>query len=131
MRGGFGHRRGVGCCATLFRSVNPHHGQSMFEAELILKTTPPRLPRAALERLRFVDLWQQVNERAVLAVVAPAGFGKTTLMLQWRRLWLERGSYVAWAALDAQDEPARFARCLLHAMRSATGRAAFEPLAAL
>src|SRR6478735_9181247 len=103
----------------------------MFEAELILKTTPPRLPRAALERPRFTELWQQVSERAVLAVVAPAGFGKTTLMLQWRRLWLERGSYVAWATLDVQDEPARFARCLLHAMRSATGRAAFEPLAAL
>jgi LuxR family maltose regulon positive regulatory protein len=103
----------------------------MFEAELILKTTPPRLPRAALERPRFTELWQQVSERTVLAVVAPAGFGKTTLMLQWRRLWLERGSYVAWATLDVQDEPARFARCLLHAMRSATGRAAFEPLAAL
>jgi len=103
----------------------------MFEAELILKTTPPRLPRAALERPRFVELWQQVSERAVLAVVAPAGFGKTTLMLQWRRLWLERGAYVAWATVDAQDEPARFARSLLNAMRSATDRAAFEPLAAL
>jgi LuxR family maltose regulon positive regulatory protein len=103
----------------------------MFEAELILKTTPPRLPRAALERPRLVELWQRTNERAVLAVVAPAGFGKTTLMLQWRRLWLERGSYVAWATLDAQDEPARFVRCLLHALRSASGRAAFEPLAAL
>jgi LuxR family maltose regulon positive regulatory protein len=103
----------------------------MFEAELILKTTPPRLPRAALERPRFVELWQRVNERAVLAVVAPAGFGKTTLMLQWRRLWLERGSLVAWATLDAQDEPARLARCLLNAMRGATGRAVFEPLAAL
>src|SRR6478735_1287689 len=103
----------------------------MFEAELILKTTPPRLPRAALERPRFAELWQRVNERAVLAIVAPAGFGKTTLMLQWRRLWLERGSLVAWATLDAQDEPARLARGLLNAMRSATGRAVFEPLAAL
>ena len=103
----------------------------MFEAELILKTTPPRRPRAALERPRFVELWQQVNERAVLAVVAPAGFGKTILMLQWRRLWLERGSLVAWVTLDSQDEPARFARAMLHALRSATDRAAFEPLAAL
>ena len=103
----------------------------MFEAELILKTTPPRLPRAILERGRFSELWQQVNERAVLAVVAPAGFGKTTLMLQWRRTWLERGSLVAWASLDAQDDPARLARCLLYAIRTATGRAVFEPLAAL
>jgi LuxR family maltose regulon positive regulatory protein len=103
----------------------------MFEAELILKTTPPRLPRSALDRPRFQHLWQQVNERGVLAVVAPAGFGKTTLMLQWRRLWLERGSFVAWTTVDAQDEPARLARSLLYALRSATGRAAFEPLAAL
>jgi len=66
-----------------------------------------------------VELWQRVNERAVLAVVAPAGFGKTTLMLQWRRLWLERGSPVARATPAAQEQPARLGHRLLHAMPGA------------
>jgi LuxR family maltose regulon positive regulatory protein len=50
-------------------------------------------------------------------------------MLQWRRLWLERGAFVAWLSVDAQDEPPRFALALLHSLRVATGRASFEPLA--
>jgi LuxR family maltose regulon positive regulatory protein len=103
----------------------------MFEPEFILKSTPPRLARSALERARFTQLWQQVRERTAIAVIASAGFGKTTLMLQWRRLWLERGAFVAWLTVDAQDEPARFALGLLHSLRTATGRAAFEPLAML
>src|SRR5204863_7982909 len=103
----------------------------MFEPELILKSTPPRLARSALERTRFTQLWQQVRERTATAVIASAGFGKTTLMLQWRRLWLERGAFVAWLTVDAQDEPPRFALALLHSLRVATGRAAFEPLAVL
>jgi len=103
----------------------------MFEPELILKSTAPRLSRTALERPRFVHLWRQLRDRSTLAVVAPAGFGKTTLMLQWRRLWLASGSFVAWSTVDAEDEPARFTRFLLHSLRGATGRAAFEPLAAL
>jgi len=103
----------------------------MFEPELILKSTPPRLARSALERTRFTQLWQQVRERTATAVIASAGFGKTTLMLQWRRLWLERGAFVAWLSADPQDEPPRFALALLHSLRVATGRAAFEPLAVL
>ena len=103
----------------------------MFEPELILKSTPPRLSRSALERRRFTQLWQQVRDRTAIAVIASAGFGKTTLMLQWRRLWLERGAYVAWLSVDAQDEPTRFALALLHSLRVATGRASFEPLAVL
>jgi LuxR family maltose regulon positive regulatory protein len=103
----------------------------MFQPELILKATPPRLSRGALERARFTGLWHQVRERTATVVIAPAGFGKTTLMLQWRRLWLERGAFVAWLTVDVQDDPARFSLALLHSLRVATGRAAFEPLAVL
>jgi LuxR family maltose regulon positive regulatory protein len=103
----------------------------MFEPELILKSTPPRLARGALERPRFTEVWQQVRERTAIGVIASAGFGKTTLMLQWRRLGLERGAFVAWLGADAQDEPARFALALLHSLRVATGRASLEPLAVL
>jgi LuxR family maltose regulon positive regulatory protein len=101
----------------------------MLETELILKSTPPRLPRSALERARFARLWQDVRERAAVGVIAPAGFGKTTLLLQWRRLWLQHGGVVAWLTVDAQDEPGRFALGLLHSLRHATGRGGFEQLA--
>ncbi|HXX86076.1 MAG TPA: LuxR C-terminal-related transcriptional regulator [Casimicrobiaceae bacterium] len=82
------------------------------------------LPRGRLERI-----WEEVNERTVVAVCAPRGFGKTTLLVQWRRLWLERGALVAWVTLDAEDDPPRFAKSLLHSMRIASGRAVFDTLA--
>jgi LuxR family maltose regulon positive regulatory protein len=44
----------------------------MFEPELILKSTPPRLARSALERVRFTQLWEQVRERTAIAVIASA-----------------------------------------------------------
>ena len=49
--------------------------------------------------------------------------------MQWRRQWLEQGALVAWVTLDAMDEPARFVRALLQAMRVASGRTAFDALA--
>lgn len=102
----------------------------MSESELILKTTSPRLPRTALQRSRLTELWSVLRDRTAISVVAPKGFGKTTLLLQWRRAWLEQGAFVAWLTADALDEPARFTRALLYAVRGATGRSSFDVLAA-
>ena len=101
----------------------------MSDPQLILKTTPPRVARTTLSRDRLARRWAEIRDRTVITVIAPAGFGKTTLLAQWRRLWLEHGALVAWVALDAEDEPARFAKALLYAMRVASGRTAFETLA--
>ena len=86
-------------------------------SEFVLKATPPRMPRAALERERLQAAWQQNHGRAVLALTAPAGFGKTTLLLQWRRCWLDAGTPVAWVSAGENDHPARFALALGHALR--------------
>lgn len=102
----------------------------MSDAEFVLKTTPPRLSRTALQRERLSVLWAEVRERAAISIVAPKGFGKTTLLLQWRRLWLEQGAFVAWLSADAFDEPTRFTMALLHAVRNATGRSCFATIAA-
>jgi LuxR family maltose regulon positive regulatory protein len=102
----------------------------MSESEFVLKATPPRMPRAAMRRHRLARLWQQVNECVAVAVVAPAGFGKTTLLLQWRQRWLEQGTCVAWLTADAQDDPGRFTMALLHAAHAFQERAAGDAVQA-
>jgi LuxR family maltose regulon positive regulatory protein len=101
----------------------------MSEHEFILKVTPPRLPRGVLERARLLESWTLARERTATAVVAPAGLGKTTLLLQWRRHWMAQGALVAWLGGDALDEPARFVQALLKAVRVASGRTVFDALA--
>jgi LuxR family maltose regulon positive regulatory protein len=98
----------------------------MLEAEFILKTTPPRLPRTALERDRLSRIWDIVCDRTAITVLAPPGFGKTTLLVHWRRRWLADGALVAWLTADRNDDPARFNLALLHALRTASGRASLD-----
>jgi LuxR family maltose regulon positive regulatory protein len=78
-----------------------------------------------LVRGRLDRLWNEINDRAAIVVSAPRGFGKTTLLAQWRRAWLAQGALVAWGSLDAQDDPARFTELLVLALRAAIGRKAF------
>ena len=91
----------------------------MSDSELNLKAAPPRTPRTVLERDRLVRFWSDVRERTALLVTAPAGFGKTTLLLQWRARWLDEGAIVAWFSVDDTDDPARFAAGLMHAVHLA------------
>ena len=98
--------------------------------EFVLKTTPPRVPRLALERAPLDGAGDERFENAVIAVAAPAGFGKTTLLAQWRRRRMEQGAMVAWLRVDAQDDPARFVIGLLHALLAASGHSPFEAMLA-
>ncbi|MUV15787.1 LuxR C-terminal-related transcriptional regulator [Noviluteimonas gilva] len=95
----------------------------MTEFQLTLKAMPPRLSRGALDRERLQREWDRVHDRCAIVVAAPAGFGKTTLLLQWRRLWMGSGALVAWLDADAEDEPERFTVALSHSLRMASGRA--------
>ncbi len=67
------------------------------------KLTPP-VPRGhQVAREALLDkLGQTAMERLVL-VCAPAGFGKTTTLQQWRSRLADQGIATAWLALDAQD----------------------------
>jgi LuxR family maltose regulon positive regulatory protein len=109
--------------AGSFSLGSPHAGQGepggqrMSEAEFILKATPPRLPRSAVERERLLRTWESVRDRAAIAVLAPPGFGKTTLLMQWRGQWLAQGALVAWLSVDERDDPPRFVHALLQATR--------------
>lgn len=101
----------------------------MSDAHFQLKTAPPRLGRAIAARPRLEQRWAEVCERTAVIVTAPQGFGKTTLLAQWRRRWLEKGAFVAWASLDALDDRTRFVNLLLFALRAATGKESFSAAA--
>jgi LuxR family maltose regulon positive regulatory protein len=91
---------------------------------LILKITPPRVPRHLVTRPRLL-----ANERfrdcPVVLVQAPAGFGKTSLLAQWRLEHLAHGAVVAWLSAQATDEPQRLVQGLALAFRTGAGRPTF------
>lgn len=101
------------------------------DPQIILKVTPPRLPRTTQfrERLSFGSV--ELRDRSILEVNAPSGFGKTTLLGQWRREALNEGNVVAWLTLDENDHATRFAQGIAYAMRLATGRPGFDRISTL
>ena len=52
----------------------------MVAPEFVLKTTPPRMPRSALDRPPLQRIGEDARERTAITLVAPSGFGKTTLL---------------------------------------------------
>ena len=94
-------------------------------SELLLKVTPPRVPRDLVVRPRLNADDAQFHGRAAIIVQAPAGFGKTSLLAQWRREHLAHGRIVAWFSAQAEDDPQRFVRSLALAVRIASGRPTF------
>ena len=59
---------------------------------------PPRHLRTQIDRQRLIALTDAVDASRVTALHAPAGYGKTTAMLQWSRALSERGRDVLWLA---------------------------------
>ncbi|WP_043309748.1 LuxR C-terminal-related transcriptional regulator [Pseudomonas sp. ML96] len=95
------------------------------EPELVLKTTPPRSQKSAFRRERLSLEAEELASRMAISAHAPAGFGKTWLLAQWRRELLSRGAVVAWLTLDGRDDSVRFVQGLAAAMLVASGRPAF------
>ncbi len=92
---------------------------------LVLRTTPPRAPRHQLLRARLGLDGGDFRDRPVMVVLAPAGFGKTSLLGQWRREHLARGAAVAWVSADDQEDPQHFLHALTLAVRIGCGRPTF------
>ena len=93
--------------------------------QLIPPVRPGAVPRPALEqRLRAADT-------GLTIVVAPAGWGKTSLLSSWASNPGERVR-VAWVSLDeSDDEPTRFWRYVLTALRGASDEVSPAALDAL
>lgn len=83
------------------------------------KLRPPSHTAALVDRPRLMDVLQQVTDRKVTLIHGPAGFGKTTLAVQWHDRLAERGVTVAWLAVDAVDNNlARFLTYVVEAIRT-------------
>ena len=78
----------------------------------LTKIKPPALPLKLLTRPRLTEA---VNT-PVTIIYAPSGFGKTTLLNEWRQ---GAGRPVAWVSLDAEDNhPVRFWSTVILALQT-------------
>jgi LuxR family maltose regulon positive regulatory protein len=83
------------------------------------------VPRELVVRPRLKSDDAQLRERPAILVQAPAGFGKTSLLAQWRREHLARGAVVAWLSARPEHGAQRFVQSLALAMRVGSGRPTF------
>ena len=54
-------------------------------------------------RHSLLELGQSARPPKLTLVAAPAGFGKTTMLIQWRELLQNEGVTVAWLTLSMED----------------------------
>ncbi len=83
------------------------------------KILPPKQLVVMHRRGTLLRLLTAEPARRLTFLEAPAGFGKTTLLAQWREQLLEDGVCVGWLALDGEDCGDRFAIYLAFALQEA------------
>jgi len=70
---------------------------------LLAKTTPPTLPASQIPRKELQARVCSAANQSVVLIQAPAGFGKTTLMLQVMEGLRAQGVTTTWLTVDAAD----------------------------
>lgn len=93
--------------------------------DLLLKVTPPRVPRQQVARPRLQAGHERLRDCPVILVQASSGYGKTSLLAQWRREHLARGRVVAWLTAQPQDDVQRLVQGLALAVRTGAARPTF------
>ncbi|HWI66125.1 MAG TPA: hypothetical protein VNT75_30205, partial [Symbiobacteriaceae bacterium] len=92
----------------------------LLATKLYLPPTRPNL----VPRPRLTARLSEGLQRPLTLVSAPAGFGKTTLLSEWRATPEGQNYPLAWLSLDGGDnDPGRFWAYLLAALRSLPGLA--------
>jgi ATP/maltotriose-dependent transcriptional regulator MalT len=67
------------------------------------KYRPPAAVRSLVIRERLMDILRAAGRRRLILVYAPSGYGKTTLVAQWRAELTSSGVAVAWLTVDDDD----------------------------
>jgi serine/threonine-protein kinase PknK len=72
-----------------------------------------------VSRRRLIEALERGRERRLALIHAPAGYGKTTLALQWRDQLTAEGRAVAWMSVDLSDnQPVWLLAHLIEAFRA-------------
>jgi LuxR family maltose regulon positive regulatory protein len=91
----------------------------------------PQVRAGMVSRRELVDRLSGRRERKLALLCAPAGWGKTMLLSEWRASEQERRSF-AWVSLDPTDsDPVRFWSYLIAALRTVDPELGATSLAAL
>src|ERR1700722_8105726 len=83
------------------------------------KISPPRQLVAMHARNRLLEELDAGRTRKITVLEAPAGFGKTTLLAQWRGAMLAKRTRVAWLTLDEDDAGDRLPAYVAFALNDA------------
>ncbi|WP_157218463.1 LuxR C-terminal-related transcriptional regulator [Flavisphingomonas formosensis] len=90
------------------------------DAMLQLKLEVPRQPATVVERPRLISALDAVMHVRLVLATAPAGFGKSTMLAQWRAALMRTGHCVAWLTLDDTDtNPRNLLVGLIHSVAAA------------
>src|SRR5215469_10202061 len=98
--GDFWHRRGMS--DTDLRQLAdrpPNVGRSAFEL-IAAKLLRPSVRPGTIRRPSLIERLARSDDRPIVSVVAPAGYGKTTLLAQWAEF---TGQAFAWVSVDEKD----------------------------
>ncbi len=87
---------------------DPGHRRRIGSARLSLpipstRLRPPTTSRPLVVRERLLQMLWSGGRRMLTAIIAPPGFGKTTLAAQWARELAGTGIHVAWLSVDTDD----------------------------
>ncbi len=82
----------------------------------LTKLSPPRIRSERVDRSRLFPLLDSGRTRRLTLISAPAGFGKTTILIDWLNC---RGAPHAWLSIEEKDNnPARFLSAAAAACRT-------------
>jgi LuxR family transcriptional regulator, maltose regulon positive regulatory protein len=99
----------------------------------LTKTVAPSVHRARVERDQILLRLTGAASRRLILLKAPAGYGKTTIGVNWAERLQKTGGLVAWLSLDDDDnEPSAFAYHITKAIQRAAphlGRSGINLLA--
>ncbi|HEY6829001.1 MAG TPA: hypothetical protein VI259_19205, partial [Gemmatimonadaceae bacterium] len=107
------------------KNAKPEAARALLDTKLHV----PRSPAGLVARPRLLESLQQADARRLAIVVAPAGFGKTTLVADWlaaKDSWggrtlgsATRPAPVGWVSLDASDnDPTLFWAYFIRAVQA-------------
>ncbi|WP_429259475.1 LuxR C-terminal-related transcriptional regulator [Paraburkholderia sp. GAS334] len=78
----------------------------MHSTRLLISTkfAPPRISAQHVPRTGLLSLLGRTQQRKLALVTGSAGYGKTTLLAQWRQACLQAQADVAWLSLTSDDK---------------------------